>query len=35
MHDLATGTNLSFALLGSFTLRGVPGQWELFEAHIG
>jgi class 3 adenylate cyclase/dihydrofolate reductase len=30
--DLATGTNLTFTPLGSLGLRGVPGQWELFEA---
>jgi class 3 adenylate cyclase len=35
VHDLATGTDLSFAPLGSVGLRGVPGQWELFEARIG
>ena len=35
VHDLATGTDLSFASLGSVGLRGVPGQWELFEARIG
>jgi class 3 adenylate cyclase len=35
VHDLATGTDLSFASLGSIGLRGVPGQWELFEARIG
>jgi len=34
VHDLATGTDLSFAPLGSVGLRGVPGQWELFEARI-
>jgi class 3 adenylate cyclase/dihydrofolate reductase len=35
VHDLATGTDLSFASLGSIGLRGVPGQWELFEARLG
>jgi class 3 adenylate cyclase/dihydrofolate reductase len=35
VRDLATGTDLSFAPLGSVGLRGVPGQWELFEASIG
>ena len=35
VRDLATGTDLSFAPLGSVGLRGVPGQWELFEATIG
>jgi class 3 adenylate cyclase/dihydrofolate reductase len=35
VRDLATGTDLAFAPLGSLGLRGVPGQWELFEASIG
>jgi class 3 adenylate cyclase/dihydrofolate reductase len=35
VRDLATGTDLAFAPLGSVGLRGVPGQWELFEASIG
>ena len=34
VRDLATGTDLSFSPLGSVGLRGVPGQWELFEASI-
>jgi class 3 adenylate cyclase/dihydrofolate reductase len=34
VRDLATGTDLAFASLGSVSLRGVPGQWELFEASI-
>ena len=32
VRDLATGTDLAFAPLGITTLRGVPGEWELFEA---
>jgi hypothetical protein len=32
VRDLATGTDLRFSPLGSVGLRGVPGQWELFEA---
>ena len=32
VRDLATGTDLSFEPLGSVGLRGVPGEWELFEA---
>lgn len=32
VRDLATGTDLVFAPLGSVVLRGVPGEWELFEA---
>jgi class 3 adenylate cyclase/dihydrofolate reductase len=34
VRDLATGTDLGFAPLGAVGLRGVPGQWELFEASI-
>jgi hypothetical protein len=30
--DLATGGDLSFDPLGTVSLRGVPGEWELFEA---
>jgi class 3 adenylate cyclase/dihydrofolate reductase len=33
-RDLATGTDLAFDGLGSVALRGVPGQWELFEASL-
>ena len=32
VRDLATGTDLDFAPLGTVTLRGVPGEWELFAA---
>jgi class 3 adenylate cyclase/dihydrofolate reductase len=32
VRDLGTGTDLEFRPLGDATLRGVPGQWELFEA---
>jgi class 3 adenylate cyclase/dihydrofolate reductase len=32
VRDLATGTDLVFAPLGSVVLRGVPGEWELYEA---
>jgi class 3 adenylate cyclase/dihydrofolate reductase len=35
VRDLATGTDLAFAPLGSVGLRGVPGQWELFQATMG
>jgi class 3 adenylate cyclase/dihydrofolate reductase len=31
VRDLATGTDLAFSPLGETTLRGVPGEWELFE----
>jgi class 3 adenylate cyclase/dihydrofolate reductase len=34
VRDLATGTDLTFTPLGGVGLRGVPGQWELFEASI-
>ncbi len=32
VRDLVTGTDLDFAPLGIVTLRGVPGDWELFAA---
>ncbi len=32
VRDLVTGTDLAFRSLGDVTLRGVPGEWELFEA---
>ena len=32
VRDLVTGTDLTFTALGDAELRGVPGQWELFEA---
>jgi class 3 adenylate cyclase len=35
VRDLATGTDLAFAPLGSVSLRGIPGQWELYEATLG
>ena len=31
-RELATGTDLEFTPLGTVTLRGVPGEWELFAA---
>jgi class 3 adenylate cyclase/dihydrofolate reductase len=31
-RDLATGSDLAFHEHGTVTLRGVPGQWELFDA---
>ena len=31
-RDLATGSDLAFREHGTATLRGVPGQWELFDA---
>jgi class 3 adenylate cyclase/dihydrofolate reductase len=34
VRDLATGTDLQFAPLGNVSLRGIPGQWELFEASL-
>jgi class 3 adenylate cyclase len=34
VRDLATGTDLAFAAIGSVGLRGIPGQWELFEASL-
>lgn len=35
VRDLATGTDLRFAPLGKVSLRGIPGEWELFEASAG
>jgi len=35
VRDLATGTDLLFEARGSVGLRGIPGQWELFEATLG
>jgi class 3 adenylate cyclase len=35
VRDLATGTDLVFTPMGSVGLRGVPGEWDLFEASIG
>ena len=35
VRDLATGTDLRFTPLGTVGLRGVPGEWELFEASAG
>ena len=35
VRELATGTDLTFRSLGTVGLRGVPGEWELFEASIG
>jgi class 3 adenylate cyclase/dihydrofolate reductase len=32
VRDLVTGTDLAFSPLGAASLRGVPGEWELFEA---
>jgi class 3 adenylate cyclase len=34
VRDLATGTDVTFTPLGSTSLRGVPGDWELFEASL-
>ena len=31
VRDLATGTDLVFTSIGTVGLRGVPGEWELFE----
>jgi class 3 adenylate cyclase len=34
VRELATGTDLTFTSRGSVNLRGVPGQWQLFEAAL-
>jgi len=35
VRDLATGTELALGSLGSVSLRGVPGGWELFNVSVG
>ena len=35
VRDMATGTDLAFGSLGSVSLRGVPGEWELFNVSVG
>jgi hypothetical protein len=35
VRDLATGTDLAIGSLGSVSLRGVPGEWELFTVSVG
>lgn len=35
VRDLATGTDLVFGSLGSVSLRGIPGEWELFTVSVG
>jgi class 3 adenylate cyclase len=34
VRDLAAGTDLAFAPIGAVALRGVPGEWELYEATL-
>lgn len=34
VHDLVTGTEVEFQSRGTVTLRGVPGEWELFAASL-
>ena len=34
VRDLITGTEIEFEARGSATLRGVPGEWELFAAFL-
>ena len=36
VHDLVTGSGLTFASRGEHELKGVPGAWELFAVtHAG
>lgn len=35
VRELATGTDLAFGSLGSVSLRGIPGEWELFTVSVG
>ena len=34
VQDLSFGTGATFRSLGSFSLKGVPGDWELLEASL-
>ncbi|HEY8170641.1 MAG TPA: dihydrofolate reductase family protein [Candidatus Limnocylindria bacterium] len=34
VRDLATGTDLGFTPLKTVALKGIPGDWELFEASL-
>jgi class 3 adenylate cyclase/dihydrofolate reductase len=34
VHDLVTGTEVEFLSRGMVSLRGVPGEWELFAASL-
>jgi class 3 adenylate cyclase/dihydrofolate reductase len=34
VRDLAVGTDLAFAPRGLVSLRGVPGEWELFDVSL-
>jgi hypothetical protein len=34
VRDLATGTGVVFRPLGAVALRGVPGEWDLFEVAL-
>jgi class 3 adenylate cyclase len=34
VRDLAKGTDLVFNPLGPVTLRGIPGEWDLFEVSV-
>jgi class 3 adenylate cyclase len=35
VKDLTVGSEIVFAARGTHTLRGVPGDWELFAASTG
>jgi len=32
VRDLVTGADVEFRPRGTVSLRGIPGEWELFEA---
>jgi class 3 adenylate cyclase len=34
VRELVTGTDVEFSSRGTVTLRGVPGEWELYEASL-
>jgi class 3 adenylate cyclase len=35
VRDLVAGSGLAFADRGRHTLKGVPGDWQLFAASVG
>ena len=34
VKDLVVGSGIEFTLLGSFDLKGVPGQWQLYQPWV-
>jgi class 3 adenylate cyclase len=31
VKDLVAGSQIEFSSFGTFTLKGVPGEWQLYE----